>query len=52
MQVGDLVRILKSGKIVVYLGIDGDCYQFWHHEWEMVFLSVDTFPPEKYEVIG
>ena len=52
MQIGDLVRIIKSGKVVVYLGIDGGCYRFWHHDWNMVWLPVLTLPSEKYEVIG
>jgi hypothetical protein len=52
MQIGDLVKIHKSGKIVIYLGTVDGCYQFWHHEWDMVWLAVDTLPPEKYEVIG
>jgi hypothetical protein len=52
LQIGDLVRIIKSGQVVVYLGMDGDCYQFWHHDWQMCFFTPDTFPPEKWEVIG
>tara|TARA_B100001123_G_scaffold210204_1_gene237708 strand:+ start:1293 stop:1466 length:174 start_codon:yes stop_codon:yes gene_type:complete len=52
LQIGDLVRVLKSGEVLVYLGRDGDCYQFWHHKWEMCWFSHDTFPPDKWEVIG
>ncbi len=52
MKVGDLVRIIKSGKIVICLGKDGDCYQFWHHDWNRVYLAIDTFPPDKWEVIS
>ena len=53
MKVGDLVRIIKSGQIVVYLGLTpGGCYEFWHHKWKECYFAIDTFPPEKYEVIG
>ena len=52
MKVGDLVRIIKSGQIVVYLGLVGGCYEFWHHKWKECYFAIDTFPPEKYEVIN
>ena len=52
MKPGDLVRIIRSGKLVVYLGTDGGCYQFWHHKWQMVWFAVEKFPHEKCEVIG
>ena len=49
---GDLVRSIKSGQIVVYLGLVGGCYEFWHHKWKECYFAKDTFPPEKYEVIN
>jgi hypothetical protein len=52
MKVGDLVRIIKSGQIVVYLGLAGGCYEFWHHDWKNCYFAIDTLPPEKYEVIS
>ena len=52
MKVGDLVRIIKSGQIVVYLGFTGGCYEFWHPKWQKVHFTPDTLPPEKYEVIS
>jgi hypothetical protein len=51
MKVGDLVKIHKSGKIVIYLGTVDGCYEFWCPQWNVVHLSVDTFPPDKWEVI-
>ena len=52
LQIGDLVKIHKSGKIVIYLGMVGGCYEFWHPKWQMVHFNPDTLPPEKYEVIS
>ena len=52
MKVGDLVRIIKSGQVVVYLGTSDTCFEFWHHKWKHCYFSHDTFPPEKYEVIN
>ena len=52
MKVGDLVRVVKSGQILVYLGLDGGCYKFWHHKWNKCYFAIDAFPPEKYEVIN
>jgi hypothetical protein len=52
MKVGDLVRIIKSGEILVYIGT-GRCgsYELWHHKWQKCYFNPDTLPPEKYEVI-
>ena len=52
MKVGDLVKVLKTGEVLVFLGEDGDCYQFWHHKWNMCWFSPDTFPPDKWEVVS
>ena len=52
MKVGDLVRFIQSGKIVVYLGMVDGCYEFWHPKWQMCYFSIDNLAPEKYEVIG
>jgi len=52
MEVGDLIRIIKSGQIVFYLGMVDDCYKFWHPEWQMCYFNPDTFPPDKYEVLN
>ena len=50
MKVGDLVRIIKSGQIVVYLGVVDCCLEFWHHKWQKCHCNPDTFLPEKWEV--
>ncbi len=52
MKVGDIIRIIKTGEVLVFLGIDDGCYQFWHHKWKMCWFGIDTFPPDKWEVIG
>ena len=52
MKKGDLVRIIKSGQVVVYLGMDDEgCYKFWHHKWQMCYFAPDNFPPDKYEIV-
>jgi len=53
MKKGDLVKIIKSGQVVVYLGTDDNgCYKFWHHKWQMCYFAPDNFPPDKYEIIN
>jgi hypothetical protein len=53
MKVGDLIRIIKTGEVLVYLGMDDvGCYEFWHHKWQKCHFNPDTFPPEKWEVIN
>ena len=51
MQIGDLVRVIKTDEVLLYLGIVDGSYRFWHHKWEWCWFNPNTFPPEKYEVI-
>ena len=52
MKKGDLVKIIKSGQIVIYLGIVDGCFEFWHHKWQKCYFNPVVFPPDKYEVIN
>ena len=52
MNVGDLVRNIKTGQHVVFLGTRRRHYHFWHHEFKDCFLSIATWNPKNWEIVN
>ncbi len=51
MKVGDLIRNIKSGQYVVFLGKAKDCYHFWHHEFKDCHFSIKNWKAEHWEIV-
>ena len=43
MKVGDLVRNIKTGEFIIFLGETKKCYHFWHHEFKDCYFSFMGF---------
>jgi hypothetical protein len=51
MKVGDLVKNIRTGQHLVFLGLTGDslAYHFWFSEFGDWYVSVRGWKPDKWE---
>ena len=52
VQIGDLVRWTKTGKLCVYLGLKDEMHHFYSTEFGIVERWCETLPPGAVEVVN
>ena len=52
MKVGDLVRNINTGELIIFLGETENCYHFWHHEFKDCYFNFGNWRSKNWEIVN